>query len=154
MLSTKRQLGPRTDRRPGVVLLMVLVVVVLLTLAAFQYSDLMVAEYQAADNYHKLTQAKAFADSGVHYAAAALSTPDNIENMLGGNPFDNEESFRNRSVVGEETKKTPGMFTLAAPASGESGESALRFGVTDESGKINLNAMMKRDPSGRQLYDM
>ena len=71
-------------RRGGFILLAVLVVVVLLALAAYQFSDLMSAEYRVADSYRKSVQAKALADSGVAYAAALLSNPDAFANDLTG----------------------------------------------------------------------
>ena len=143
------------SRRRGAVLLAVLVVIVLLSLAAYQYSDLMLAEFKASDNYHKTAQAKAFADSGVHYAAAMLSNPDNITNLLNDNPFDNADLFRGVTVGADEKAGQKGVFSLIAPVdpSGSSGES-YRFGVIDEGGKININAVIKRDPKGEQLYNM
>lgn len=144
--------SPQSERR-GVVLLMVLVVLVLLTLAAYQYSDLMQAEYQAADNVHKFAQARAVADSGVHYAAALLANPDNLSGLLNDNPFDNPESFRDVVVPGDPKTGGGGRFTLLAPPDPDGGSGEVRFGVTDEGGKINLNSLMKRDPTGQLLHD-
>ena len=101
-----------TQRRQGVVLLAVLVVLVLLSLAAYNYSELMLSEYKASVNYHKNAQARAFADSGVHYAMAMLANPDNIATLLNNNPYDNPLVFRNQAVgTGGQT----GYFTLMAP---------------------------------------
>ena len=139
----------RSERR-GIVLLAVLVVVVLLSLAAYQYSDLMVSEYKAVVNAHRAAQARAFADSGIHYAAALIANPDNVA-TLGGNIFDNPDAFRD-VAVGDDGKKGAGKFTLIAPADLEIGAGDVwRHGFTDEAGKINVNAFMKRDPSGQQL---
>src|SRR5947199_221652 len=142
--------------RKGVVLLAVLVVVVLLSLAAYNYSDLMLAEYKASANYHKNAQARAFADSGIHYAMALLATPDNITTHLNDNPFDNSLMFKERPVQVSSDKTGQCFFTLLAPL--DPGDSATtgvcRYGVIDESSKININAVMKSDPSGDQLYKM
>lgn len=142
--------------RRGVVLLAVLIVLVLLSLAAYQYNDLMMAEYKAADNYHKNAQARAFADSGIFYAAALLSNSDNMTNHLDNNPYDNDQAFQNIAVGGVDSRGIGGRFTLIAPANPDSGDSSVKelHGVSDESGKININAMMKTDPSGKQLHDM
>ncbi|MFO0967073.1 MAG: type II secretion system protein GspK [Gemmataceae bacterium] len=141
--------------RRGVVLLAVLVVLVLLSLAAWQYSDLMVAETQASDNYHKSARVKAIADSGVHYAAALLSNPDNLQNVLGGNPFDNQGAFSHIPVPGDDGKPM-GFFTLVAPANDidENNSAAYRNGVMDETAKINPNAIMRKDPTGQTLFQM
>ena len=51
----------RSRPRRAVVLLAVLIVVVLLSLAAYQYSDMMLSEYKASDAYTRSTQARAAA---------------------------------------------------------------------------------------------
>jgi type II secretory pathway component PulK len=143
-------------RREGVVLLAVLIVLVLLSLAAYQYSDLMTAEFMASDNYHKTAQARAFADSGIYYAAALLSNADNLANHLNNNPYDNQEAFKDIAVADDDAKAMAGRFTLIAPVNPDDDDSSatMRHGVSDESGKINVNAMMKIDPTGKQLHDM
>src|SRR5215831_14186472 len=80
--------------RRGVVLIAVLLVVVLLTLAAYQYSELMMAEYRASVSFMRATQARAFAESGVNYAALLLSDPNLFTSKLNGNPYDNPDVFR------------------------------------------------------------
>ena len=64
MLYHRKTTGSRN--RKSFVLLAVLVVVVVLSLAAYRFSDLMLAEYRAADSYTRSVQARALADSGVH----------------------------------------------------------------------------------------
>lgn len=144
----------RSDRRSAVVLLAVLVAIVVLSLSAYQFSDRSAAEYQAADNAHQLVQARCFADSGVHMAAAMLADPDNIDEMLGGNPYDNPDHFRDASIT-PASGGLAGKFTLIAPPDPDDSlnSSSSRYGVSDEGGKINLNSMMKVDPSGDTLYN-
>src|SRR5690606_24855892 len=60
----------RTQLRRGTALVVVLVVIVLMTLAAYTFSELMIVERQAADRYGRDTAARAFADSGIELAAA------------------------------------------------------------------------------------
>src|SRR5437764_13856540 len=84
-----KQLGV-SSRRRAVVLIAVLIAVTLLALAAYQYSDLMTAEYRAADNAHRAAQARACAESGVLYAAAALANADYVNNQLRSNIWNND----------------------------------------------------------------
>ena len=140
-------------RRSGVVLLGVLIVIVILALIAYQFSDRMATEYTAANNAHRNTQVRAFAASGIYYAAAVLSNPDNA-NMISNGIYDNE-MFKDVALADGENMGAAGRFTLVAPADPSgSGGGTFRTGVTDESGKININAMMKIDPSGQTLQDM
>lgn len=140
--------------REGFVLLAVLIVVVLLSLAAYQFSEYMMSEYRAADGYTRSAQARALADSGVHFAAAVLSNPESFSAMLGGNAFDNPEAFYNVAVGTEETRQ--GRFTIVAPpeTGGILGGQGLRFGLVDEAGKINLNALLRIDSSGGVAHNM
>ena len=143
--------------RRGFVLLAVLVVVVLLTLAAYQFSELMLAEYKAADSYTRSAQAHALADSGVHYAAAILSNSDAFTKTLNGNPFDNAQAFQGILVNPQAQPRLQGRFSIIAPLSPDDPNIASQpycFGVTDEGGKINLNALLQLDSSGQVAYNM
>jgi type II secretory pathway component PulK len=141
-----------SKRRRGIVLLAVLIVVVLLTLAAYQYSELMMAEYKATASYTKATQARAAAESGVNYAAMLLSDPNNFANVLSSNPFNNPEAFR-AIPVGEGKSVSQAYFSVIAPLGPDDTQSnnlPFRYGAIDEAGKINLNALMMADPTGTQ----
>src|SRR5262249_36102710 len=70
----KRQSAPRAHgRRRGSVLLIVLVVIVLLSLAAYQFNDLTTVESDGVDNHLRVTRAWLAAGVGVHYAMGLLS---------------------------------------------------------------------------------
>jgi type II secretory pathway component PulK len=147
---------PVPYRRRGVVLLSVLIVVVLLSLAAYQYSELMMAEYRASDSFTRQIQARALADSGIHYAAALLSNPDTFTNTLNSNPYDNPNVFQSLAVNGT-FPRGQGRFNilaLQAPDDPSFQGQPTRFGVTDEAGKINLNALLMIDSTGTVGHDM
>jgi type II secretory pathway component PulK len=145
-----------SPKRRGAVLVAVILVVTVLSLAAYQYSDMMLSEYRAADNAQRMAQARALADSGIHYAAAILSNPDYITNNLNSNIWNNSGAFFDIQVPTDEDKGLPGRFTLIAPLDPTDGNngSGCRYGVIDEASKINLNMIMKQDPSGQRLHDM
>src|SRR5262245_57446225 len=102
-------------RRHGTVLLAVLIVVVLLSLAAYQYSELMTAELRAADSSVRAAQAHVFAASGIHYVTAALADADTVSGRLGGNVYDNADFFRGVSVQDGANEQLRGKFSLVAP---------------------------------------
>ncbi|MEZ6141609.1 MAG: type II secretion system protein GspK [Zavarzinella sp.] len=147
----------RNAPRHGYVLLAVLSVIVVLTLAAFQYSDLMQAESVAADRLRKATEAKAYADSGIHYAMAFLSDRDSFLNTLGSNPYDNPTFFEAITLTEGPSPRGTGMFSLYTPDysadASTGGQLPMRFGVTDEASKININALFDLDSTGRLLHD-
>lgn len=149
----------KNDKRQGVVLLAVLVVVALLTLAAYQYSDMMLSEYKAADAYTRSMQARAAAESGIHYAAAILSSSDAVQNTLNGNPWNNS-AFQGILVRDSENPRlrcrvslTVALDTSSTGSGVVSTNQGYLFGVLDEGGKINLTSFLRIDGSGQTLYN-
>jgi type II secretory pathway component PulK len=141
--------------RRGFVLLAVLIVVVLLSLAAYQFSDVMLAEYKANDSYLRSAQARSLAESGIQYAAALLSNPDAYTNTLNSNPYNNPSAFQRVVVNPSASQRFRGYFSIVSPLDpGDTGSQPFRFGVSDEGGKINLNAIMQTDPSGTALSNI
>jgi type II secretory pathway component PulK len=139
-----------------VVLLAVLVVVTLLTLAAYQYGNMMLSEYKAADASRRTAMARAAAKSGIDYFAAMLTNPDYVQNTLNGNPWDNASSFQGIVVADSDQPRFKTMFSLIAPLDVDattgglvSGNQSFRYGVIDEGSKLNLQALMQIDPSGQ-----
>jgi len=147
-----------TRRRKAIVLVAVLVVVTILSLAAYQFREMMEAEYKAADTFSKAAQARAQADSGVHYAAAMLANSDAFTNNLNSNPFNNPTAFQGYLVSPNDQPRLQGRFSIVSPLiPGETssvGGQAFRYGVIDESGKINLNMLLKWDATGQKGHDL
>lgn len=130
--------------RAGTALVVVLVVIVLLSLGAYTFSELMVTEYRAANTYAKGVQAEQWAASGVEYVAA-LMTPDG-----GGwemNLFDNAAAFHVQ--LGES-----GGFSVVAPiedsgyasSNSQATSGGLRLGLIDECSRLNVNVLATFDP--------
>jgi type II secretory pathway component PulK len=146
-----------SSRRDGLVLLAVLVVLVALTLAAYQFSAFMTSEANVADSYIRAAQARAMAESGIHYAAVYLSNSDAFTNTLAGNAYDNGTYFQSVIVQPHDVPRFQGRFSIVAaldPNSPGVTTQPFRFGVTDESGKINLTALMQIDSSGTIAQNM
>ncbi len=132
------------SRRRGVVLLAVLLIVVVLSLAAYEFSEWMTNEYRASNGFQRAVQTRALADSGVNYTAAVLSNADAMTNTLNGNPYDNAQAFQS-VTVGPAGNGRPGVFTvlsLLSPDDPNATSQPYRFGVADEAAKINVNALL------------
>jgi type II secretory pathway component PulK len=141
----------------AVILLAVMMVVVLLTLAAYQYSELVTAEYRAADSYARSGQAKAYAASGVHYVAAIVGNSNNFTTQLNGNPYDNPTAFQGIIVAPSDDPHQQGRFSIVSPLGPDdttTGGNPFHYGLTDESGKININALVKQHANDGKAHDI
>ena len=122
--------------RAGSVLIVVLILVVLLSLAAFRYTDLMITEFTSANMYGRRLQTQSFADSGVEMAADLIS---NRTFEAGENLIHDDANFNGISLVEGELPRENGRFSLITADERDENFNQVRFGLVSESGKLNLN---------------
>lgn len=144
-----------TSAREGYVIFAVLIVIVVLSLVAYRYTDAMSGEYQAAVRANDAAQARLAAISGLYYAAAVLSDRLTFYNELGGHPTDNPDIFEifEIPVPGPNGTTRTAYFSIQCAGLNEDGASVQRYGVIDEGGKININSMIALDPKGDRLHE-
>jgi hypothetical protein len=149
----------RTDslthaQHQGYVLIVVLIVILVLSLVAYRFSDAMVSELRAGVRSADYAQARAAAVSGVHYVAALLSDPEWLALKI-GNPYDNPDYFQDIPVPRDPNNPSgkQAYFSVIHVFPLTGGGYQQRFGLADEGGKININALMALDPSGETLYN-
>jgi hypothetical protein len=147
------------ERRRGVVLVTVLLVVAILTLAAYRFSDAMLSESRAVNSYDQANQARLLADAGINYTAALLATQSSAS-ALNNNYTNNPDYFQDILVRDSDTPARRGRFSIISPlppidptTTTQVGDSSTPFlyGVTDEASKININALFQLDKSGTLL---
>jgi len=130
--------------RRAAVLLVVLVVSSVLSLAAYTYSQLMIAEYEAAELYGRRVQSRALAESGVAMLVEFLRETYDIQLQYGGH-YDNPR-FQGQLVYDGGVPADRGRFTIIAARIDEEGRYAgLRYGIEDESARLNLQALLVAD---------
>ena len=138
-----------TLHRSGIVLVVVLVVVALLALSAYTFTELMLAERAGAELHADSVQSQALTQSGVAAVRAFVLQPDEMRTQLGG-AFHNPDQFQNRVVNEAETAELTGMFSVISPELDSEGYPlGPRSGLTDESSKININVLLdtREDPT-------
>ena len=117
----------------------------------------MTAEYQVAVRTSEAAQAKAFAVSGVHYADRRAVRPDHPQRPARRQPLRQPVAVRQRAARPADDVRVGGRFSLVVVGDtwSGSGESRyqVRYGVLDESGKLNINALIALDTTGQVLYD-
>ena len=159
------------NHRPGMALLVVVVLTMLIALAAYRFSFYMESQYRLTRLHEEQVHAKLAALSGIELAASMAELPVVERASLGG-VFDNPAMLRHVAVDGQtdassrtEQVSTSWRFGLLSPraalsssnASGgsssgtgsvgtDSGQSDhLRFGFENESAKLHLPTLLEWD---------
>lgn len=142
-----RQHSARIDDRSGMVLVLVLVVVMMLSFAVYSFSNLMVTEYSATKTGLTHLQRRELAASGIEVAAASMrqgrgmgNSPNSFTQLIRPIPLQlDNDSFGYASIL----RELPNEGQLP------------RFGMLNESAKLNLNALplelSRRAESRRRL---
>ncbi|MEC7555633.1 MAG: hypothetical protein VYA32_00585 [Planctomycetota bacterium] len=132
----------RTEAPPtrrGSILVIVLVVVALLSLGAYTFSEMMMIEAEATGMYGRQVQTRAMADSGVELVSALLG--DSLDPRDIG-LYHDPDQFRAVTVIDGDNPALSGRFSVVAPIEADPNYRQIRFGLIDESARINLNAIL------------
>jgi hypothetical protein len=152
-----------TLHRQGYVLVAVLIMIVVLSLLAYRFTDAMTSENRGAVRTADMAKLRAAAVSGIHYAGASLADPNTFSQILGGSaPYANPSIFNNQPYFADQLvytdDKNPNknvMFSVVSVVPVSQGMPCYQqYGVIDEGGKININALAALDPSGNTLYNV
>lgn len=145
------------QRATGFILLMVMLAVILLSLSAYSFSMLMLAEEEATILAGHRTQSRMLVGSGAEAVRLHLAQ-DDATILDSGGLWDNPNIFQGVQVRQDSPadETTTGYFTLIAPQMDDQGYlQGQRFGLIDESTRLNLNVLPKLDEaqagSGTQL---
>ena len=145
---------PSRQRR-GSLLIVVLVTIVMLSLAAYTFTALMQTEEEAARLMSRRVQSKYLVDSGVDYTRLFLSYDKDTIREKGG--IWNNPSLQGISVAIDPNKEgVMGRFTVISSSLDDMGvPEGFRYGLTDESTKLNLNILpyldLIQENAGRDL---
>lgn len=149
----------KRNQRPGVVLFSVLVVTAILILVSYQFFNVMQAEFAATIASNKVLQSRHLAESGLNYVSFVLAHPETAGLSADGTSpivfsplvYDNPELFHQRPVTGPDGNPR-GYFSVVSvrdTADPLAQSDGFRFGVEDESGKINLTTLVLTDRDNR-----
>jgi type II secretory pathway component PulK len=141
-----RKAGPMKNRRRGVVLLLVLIVVTMLALGSLGFAELMLNEHRAAQTASRQSQARAFAESGAEVARQFLDRTADDQQTAGG-LYDNAQRFSSQLVADDDSPRDRGRFTILAPKIEDTAVIGVRYGLQDESARINLATILNYDQS-------
>jgi hypothetical protein len=133
------------QRRRGSILIVVLVVVAILALSGYTFSELMLTHYESTIYSGRQVQSRALVSSGADAARWFLTQPDDIRQDMGG-IFDNPAVFQAQLIAPDTDPRYMGTFSILAPTLDSSGAvSGVRYGFEDESTRLNLNFLLLAD---------
>ena len=147
---TRRQ---RRDHAPrnGFFLIIVLVVIAVATMAAYSFTDTMLAYDEASHLATDQVQTQAAADSGVEVTRLILSNAANIRDEMGGTA-DNPSLFQAINIVSIQDGGRACNFSILAPGMDETGRlGGIRFGLQNESSRLNINALITLEENSDAL---
>jgi DNA uptake protein ComE-like DNA-binding protein len=135
-----RKTTHQTASRAGSVLLVVLVIIVLLSLAAYTFTQTSLAENEATVMFGRSVQARAFAESGIDLAANLLVDP--AERAEQDPTYNRPDLFAAVLMRSADVPRGRGRFSVVAPVETDPSGRTLRYGLMDESAKLNVNALV------------
>lgn len=137
--------------RIGMILVVVLVVIAALSFGAYTFSDLMYSHNAAAQLNGRQIQAESLVASGVDSIRAFLMQDQATQDSAGG-CYDNASRFRMQNVVPGDSAAERGNYTVLSPSLDTDGNPAgYRYGLEDESSRLNLNALLALETQAKAL---
>jgi len=137
-----RQMLRCDQSRRGIVLIIVTVVIVMAGLAGFSFVAFMSIEHKAAKINGLGMQADATVASGVAYLTALIDQPVNAYEGE-SNWYDNPDLFRSVPLTSSMDVPSPWRFSILSPRRDAEAITGLRFGLVNESSRLNLPALLE-----------
>jgi type II secretory pathway pseudopilin PulG len=141
----------RQPRQRGFLLIMVLLVVSMLSLAALNFSESMLIAHESARLDSQRFQARMMVESGLQMVRLFVALPPVTREEKGGT-WDNPQKFQAVNIVPHVDPTFRGNVTIVSPSLDQDGViSGFRYGLQNESAKLNLNALVQIDKMASTL---
>ncbi|MDA8743592.1 type II secretion system protein GspK [Rubripirellula amarantea] len=128
-------------RRNGFFLVIVLIVIAVATMAVYSFTELMIAQDDAAYLAGDVVQARVATESAGEAIRVMLAQPPSSRLDFGGT-YNNAQMFQAVSVNGATGTDDSCNFSIIAPSLDANGSYAgIRFGLQNESARLNVNAL-------------
>jgi len=137
--------------RRGIFLVLVLIVIVVATMAVYSFTELMLAYDDSAYLTADLVQARVNVESGSETIRLMLAQPPEMRADFGG-LYNNPQMFQAITTYAGDDSVTPSNFTVIAPALSDTGSyGGIRFGLQDESARLNINTLIVLEENSAAL---
>ena len=142
--------GQSGPQRRGFVLLVVTVVVILLSLAAYSYLGEMDTENRAASMFGRDVEARMAAESGVEYVAAQIALRQTDTSL---DLYDDSSMFSRQPMGGGGEARGQVRFSVLSPGMVGSLDALPRAGLTTETAKFNVNRLLELENDTDETTD-
>ncbi len=140
-----RRINSGKRKQPAFLLLLVMLVVAIASLATLNFSRSMLYTNEATKISGGRMQARMCAESGAQAIRLFLAYPPLEREGMGG-AWSNPNYFQSRNVLPSATPEGRGNYSVVSPSLDQDGSyNGIRFGLQNESGKLNLNALVQLD---------
>ncbi len=137
--------GRKASKKSAFLLVLVLIVIAIAGLAALNFSNTMLTSHEVSSFTGMQLQARMCAESGLQSVRLYLAN-DRLTRASMGGQWDNAGLFQAMNVVPDQDPKRRGNFTVISTSLDQDGYfNGLRYGLQDESAKINLNTLAQLD---------
>ena len=141
----------RATSRNGFFLVLVLIVVAVATMAVYSFTDFMLAYDDSAYLSGDIVQTRVNVESGAEAVRLILAEPPETRVDFGG-VFNNAQMFQAITVSVGDDGATPSNFSVLAPGLDDTGNlGGIRFGLQNESARLNVNALIALENSSAGL---
>ncbi len=124
---------------------MVLIVVSIVSMAALNFSESMLIAHETSRLDSQRFQARMMVESGIQTARVYVASTPAMRLEMGGD-WDNPQKFQAINIVPSPDPVFRGNVTFIAPSLDQTGViSGFRYGLQNESAKLNLNALVAID---------
>ncbi|MEE2934423.1 MAG: type II secretion system protein GspK [Planctomycetota bacterium] len=138
-------------QRPGIFLVLVLIVITVATMAVYSFTELMLAYDDSAYLTGDLVQARVNVESASESIRLMLAQPPDMRVDFGG-VYNNPQLFQAVTTYAGDDALNPSNFTVIAPALSETGSyGGIRFGLQDESARLNINTLTVLEENSEAL---
>lgn len=141
-----RRFRYRRQRRPrGFLLIMVLLVISMVSLAALNFSESMLVAHETSRLDSQRFQARMMVESGLQTARLFVASTPIMRTEQGG-AWDNPQKFQAINIVPHINPVFRGNVSMIAPSLDQAGViNGFRYGLQNESDKLNLNVLVEID---------
>lgn len=138
----------RPSERHGFILAVVTITIVLLSLAAYNYTGTMLTEHEAAMMGGRDVMARTAAESAIEYAATRIMEKDADDTV---DLYHDPTGFKGQVLLESSSPRTQLRYSVMTPDETNTGAGDIRFGVGTENSKFNVNTLLELDQAEENL---